>query len=214
MKLRINDDELSKVGASLSGAYAFFSLLGFALLVFVDHVTDFSNILNAALTIIFYIFVCSYFMKGKSTPYYFYVAILSLLISDYILPIIQFIILGTASAFTSGFSFSFILLPLGLITGLLYFIFLMLERKNPQKRNITALIVISIIMIVFGVFNAAFEIYKVVLALINAAEAFTDIMWLIGNDIMIVIDGITGLLGIGFALVYYMYAKILKSNNY
>jgi len=208
MKLRINDEGLSKVGAVLCGAYALISLLSLAVSVFVYTQVDFNFIINSALSIIFYIFVCSYFMKGRSIPYYLFVAILCLLISDYVLPIIRIILSGSFLSVTT-LTPSFFIIPLGLVCGLLYFIFLVLSRKNSKKWYLIALIVLSSIMIVLALVSLGFAIYTsfggfqlIFQNATNTLQAFIECL-----DYVFTIS--LSILSALFAAVYFMYSMII-----
>lgn len=213
MKLRINDEGLSKVGAVLCGAYALISLLSLAISVFVYNQVDFNFIINSALNIIFYIFVCSYFLKGRSIPYYLFVAILCLLISDYVLPIIKMILAGSFLSFTS-FSPSFFIVPLGLVCGLLYFIFLVLYRKKGKNWFLTTLIVVSSIMIVLALVSLGFVIYTSFGGFQLIFQNATNTLQTFIECLDFIFSILLSILTASFAVVYFMYSMIIMRERF
>jgi len=212
MKLRFDDDKLGNFGSALSGVYAFLMLISFAIDVFVfKNVGNFYRIINSAISILFYIFVCSYFIKGKSNPRFLYIAILSLIISDYVLPLIFDFIFNFASMLAT-FSFNLFLIPISFLCGLLYFIFMYLERKDSRKSYTIVMEVCSIVLFIIALVEFGFVIYAafvLISAIIRSSSntIFFDIF-------SIVVSLLTVLVSTGFPLIYFMYSINLKRSEY
>jgi len=209
MRLRINQDGLARVGAILCGTFALFQLFSFCISVFVYKDTSFNNILSRAIDVIFYIYICSYFMKAKSNFYYSYIAILCLLISTYVLPLIFSIIQLLASTIVTG-GLNFIIPSISLIAGVVYFILMVMERKKNNPKYITALIVVGSILLVLGVISAVFVFYSGIITIIQNASLYSEIFDLIMKDLIAIISMISSIVSIGFALIYFMYPIILR----
>lgn len=120
-----------------------FNNLGNAQAVIVD---AFSLIISVA----FYLFIAFYFKKSKLNFGYAFSALFSLLLCDYIIPLIFDYI-------ESIFSLSIIFPSIIALLAVVYFIFMLLETKNRNKKYLTTLKVIGII---FGVAALGLGIYN------------------------------------------------------
>lgn len=214
MRLRFDDDKLGGLGSVLCGVYAFLMLIIFAINVFVFKNTDFYSMVNSAINVVFYIFICSYFMKGKNNPYYIYVAILSLIISDYVLPLIFGFIIDFSSMIAT-LSFNLFIIPISLICGLLYFIFMYLEKRNYHKSYVITMEVCSIILFVLGLISLGVGIYGAIISISailrsSGTLSLLDSVFYISSDVFSLL---ATLVAAGFPLIYFVYSLTLKRND-
>ena len=216
MRFRFDDEKLGSFGSALSGVYAFLMLISFAINVFVfKSVGNFNQIINSAISIVFYIFVCSYFIKGKSNHHFLYIAILSLIISDYVLPLIFYFIFGF-SIMLATLSFDLFLIPISFICGLLYFIFMYLERKNPRRKYTIIMEVCSIILFIISLISFGFAVYTdfVLISAAISSSSSAILLDMIFYIFSIVVLLLAALVSVGFPLVYFMYSINLKRGEY
>lgn len=201
-----NQTKFAKIAAFISGAYAFCELLEFIIVVFVNKQNGLTTILNYGMNIVFYIFICSYFIKSESNFFYAFYAMMALLISTYVIPAI----FGLMS---SVISLQFYIVGIGLVLGILYFVFMFLDSKNYKPWRSTALVVIGSIMLVLSVISLISVISQSIGVFKKIFTSNAEPLTIIINFIVAVVSLLTSALSLMFSFIYFSYPIVLKKQR-
>ena len=110
------------------------------------------SLISSAINIVFYLLVTNYFRKSKDNFFFGFYAVTLILVADYIIPMIFEFIEGALNLM--------IIFPsIMMILALIYFIFLCIENRKREKRYLTYLKIVGIIL---GVFAIGYGIYNIV----------------------------------------------------
>ncbi len=110
------------------------------------------SLISSAINIVFYLLVTNYFRKSKDNFFFGFYAVTLILVADYIIPMIFEFIEGALNLM--------IIFPsIMMILALIYFIFLCIENRKREKRYLTYLKIVGIIL---GVFAFGYGIYNIV----------------------------------------------------
>lgn len=110
------------------------------------------SLISSAINILFYLLVTNYFRKSKDNFFFGFYAVTLILVADYIIPMIFEFIEGALNLM--------IIFPsIMMILALIYFIFLCIENRKREKRYLTYLKIVGIIL---GVFAFGYGIYNIV----------------------------------------------------
>lgn len=111
------------------------------------------SLISSAINILFYLLVTNYFRKSKDNFFFGFYAVTLILVADYIIPMIFEFIEGALNLM--------IIFPsIMMILALIYFIFLCIENRKREKRYLTYLKIVGIIL---GVFAFGYGIYNIVI---------------------------------------------------
>jgi hypothetical protein len=201
-------DKLSKIGLFLASACVILNLINFCFNTFVYGITT-TGILNYAINIIFYIIIAMNFNKAKGNFYFAYVAILMLIISDYVFPAIIDLI-SVISSSIINMQIDFYILSVSTILGIIYFILLCLENKKRSSGYLVGLIVVGSIMFVLGLVSFILTTISGVQGIIAIISAGSFTVNVFVQIFMFIVKMLISLTSIGFTVIYFMYPIIMK----
>lgn len=205
---------IATIGMVLSTIYVVLLLIKLILEVATNSIQQgyfITTLLNYAISIIFYLIVCSYFVRGRTNYAFIYLGICILLISSYIIPAIFQVIENITSLIINWSDPQFYFLSLGMILGIVYFILLVLNTKERRKNYTTALIVFGTIMFVLAILTSISLIITTVEAIkllfINAGQLGVSG---VATMIVYIIEVLLSLTSTAFALIYFLYPINVK----
>ena len=205
---------IATIGMVLSTIYVVLLLIKLILEVATNSIRQgyfVTSLLNYAISIIFYLIVCSYFARGRTNSIFIYLGICILLISSYIIPAIFRVINNITSLIIDWGDPQIYFLSLGMILGIIYFIFLVLNNKERRKNYTTVLIIFGTIMFVLAILTSisliSTTIDAIKLLFANASELGASG---IAKMITYIIQILLSLTSTAFALIYFLYPINIK----
>lgn len=208
-KLRraINKQNFSKLGITVGVAFLFTNLL-YIIFNFVNHSYDNEHIFSAisdAVSLVFYLIIISNFIKCSNDLFYGYYSLLLLILNDFIIPLIQYMVDGIINL-------TIILPSISSIVAILYFIFLSIENKKRTPNSIKWLKIFGVIFAIFSIINSAYLISLMGMSLQNliASNAYTT--WELLDRIVSIVLYVICL--IGEPLIFGVYPFVLYKERY
>lgn len=208
-KLRraINKQNFSKLGITVGVAFLFTNLL-YIIFNFVNHSYDNEHIFSAisdAIAIVFYLIIISNFIKCSNDLFYGYYSLLLLILNDFILPLIEYMVGGIINL-------TIILPSISSIVAIVYFIFLSIENKKRTPNSIKWLKIFGVIFAIFSIINSAYLISLMGMSLQNliASNAYTT--WELLDRIVSIVLYVICL--IGEPLIFGVYPFVLYKERY
>lgn len=209
-----NSYSIATIGMVLSTIYVVLLLVQLVLEIATNSLNSYGfvvGLINYAINVVFYIFVCNYFAKGRSNSMYIYLGICILLISTYIIPAIFQVIENLAGLMINWRNPQIYLLSLGTILGIVYFILLVLNNKERRKNYTTALIVFGTIMFVLAILTSISLIYTTVVGIKTIITNATELgVSGVASMIILILEVLMSLTSTAFALIYFLYPINIK----
>lgn len=155
------------------------------------------------ISIMFYLFISAYFRRSNVNFTYAFSAIFSLLLCDYIIPLIfQIITMGVISII-------FILSSVSAVISVVYFIIMLLENK---KRSNKYLLILKIFGVIFAISGLAFGIYYIYEIISIAIIAPSDDPLALASSILIIINYFISTICV--PIIFALYPFILAKERY
>ncbi len=176
---KLRNFHIGTLGAIVCTAQLLLELYSFAIALFIFNSPSFPDIFFLVINCIFDLYLVRYFITSKENNSLnpARTAIVLLLISFYVLPSIESAILGI---FTTGLGATLLgILLSGVVLGIAYFIFLILEYRHKGKRNHLAMIILGSIMTLIGIAQGALSLTMGVISFISSTNILYDSLMLV-----------------------------------
>lgn len=155
------------------------------------------------ISIMFYLFISAYFRRSNVNFGYAFSAIFSLLLCDYIIPLIfQIITMGVISII-------FILSSVSAVISVVYFIIMLLENK---KRSNKYLLILKIFGVIFAISGLAFGIYYIYEIISIVIIVPSDDPLALTSSILIIINYFISTICV--PIIFALYPFILAKERY
>lgn len=171
------------------------------------------NLFLILINVVFFVLTGLDFNKSRNDFSRAFQAMFYLSFSYYVLPLISGIVLSILLA-TSFSSFIMMLISTitSLVLGVIYFIFMILENKNREKKYQKILLVLGILISAFALFTFVLTLYSLFSSMVDSSN---DSLYynIIFKDIDISIEFIAALCTFLISFLYLKYALALKEER-
>ncbi len=167
--------------------------------------SNFGSLLSAIISLVFLLLVCNYFYKSRDNLYYGFYAILLLLLSEYIIPLILNLFLGILSG-----AIAIILPSLVTVVAIVYFVFIALENRKREKKYSTGLMITGFIFAGVAIAYAIMSLisYGTLLSsLIDSGTSWSSMF----DTILMIVEYIVEILA--FPLIFASYPLVLRKER-
>lgn len=198
-----------KLASNIAGFYALLMALTFIfglVTTALDGVNVFAaeniiNIIVSLINIAFYVVISNMFRRSDNNKSEATKAVFLLVFFDFVILAIRMIL--------SGIFLIFFLSPISLyiVAGILYFVFLVLERNKENKNNLKALTILGIIICALSFLSFIFNIYVSISAFATYQNGYLNIIYLI-------ISLFSYLAHFGISVIYLLYPLYIKRETY
>lgn len=199
----------SKLASNIAGFYALLMALTFIfglVTTALDGVNVFAaeniiNIIVSLINIAFYVVISNMFRRSDNNKSEATKAVFLLALFDFVILAIRMIL--------SGIFLIFFLSPISLyiVAGILYFVFLVLEKNKENKNNLKALTILGIIICALSFLSFIFNIYVSISAFVTYQNGYLNIIYLI-------ISLFSYLAHFGISVIYLLYPLYIKRETY
>lgn len=196
---KLHSFHIGTLGAIVCSAQLLLELYSFAIQLFMlDGINNISSIIFLAINCIFDLYLVKYFITSKENNSLqpARIAIIFLIISNYVLPAIQ---IGIESLFSNALGQAlFGIILSGLVFGIAYFVLLILENKRKGKHNLLFMTIIGAIMVLLALGQGGLAIANGILLLMEP----TDILY---DALMFIYYLLNGFVIIGMSVIFLLY---------
>lgn len=187
------------IGAVVCTADLLLELYSFAITLFTNQLNsnNITNIIFLVINCVFDLYLVRYFLQSKENNNLSFakLAIILLVIANYIMPAISNAIQGILNSSIGMVLFSIILS--GGILGIVYFILLVLENKHIGKRNYLIMAILGGIMFLFGIVQGVLNIIMAVETLMVSSDLSAILLFIYAF--------LSSFVTIGMGLIFFLF---------
>lgn len=199
MRRKFRNFSIGGIGAAVCSAKLLIELYGFAIQLFLIGIDgDFSSIIFLVINCVFDLYLVRYFITSKENNSLApaRLAIIFLIIANYVLPALQMIV---GSIFTSSTGAALLSVVIsGTVLGIVYFIMLILEYRKRRKHSYLIMAIVGGLMLLISIAQGA-------LLIVSGVEVLTASSDLLYGVLYLIYYLLNAFVTIGMSLIFFLY---------